>query len=188
MKKKITRFLSLILVCTCLISSINVFATTHKLNMNDRRQENSNWCWAAVIQMIVDYLGAWSPVPSQSNIVTSLKGSPVNQGATAMEITNVFGWYGVSTTHRPISISFSDIKNMLSGWYSPIGTSIVWTDGSGAHSQIIYGYEENVPYQGVYILDPKMSGAQRLYYNLSDYINNSEFYWSNTWFNNKKSS
>ncbi len=184
------KFLSFIMIVIIIMgSAINVGATTHKLNMTDRRQEKTNWCWAAVVLMVIDYLNSWEPLPSQSDIVTTLKGSAVNEGATDSEVTSVLGWYMVSTTYTPTAIQFSTIKNMLSGWYSPIAVGIRWSNSGGGHAQIIYGYEENNDiYQGVYVLDPKMSGTQRSYYNFSDYCNNSTFYWNATWYNNKKKS
>ncbi len=138
--------------------------------------------------MIIDYLNTWNPLPSQTDIVTTLKGSAVNETASATEITSLMGWYMISTTHTASDIPFSTIKNMLSGWYSPIGTGILWKNANGGHSQIIYGYEENGIYQGLYVFDPKMSGAQRVYYSLNDYVDNDDFYWQFTWYNNKKAS
>lgn len=167
---------------------VGVSATTHKLNVTPVRQEKSNWCWAATTRMIIDYLHTWSPVPSQTNIVTTVKGSPVNEGASDAEMTNALNWYMVSTTPTDGNISFSDIKRMLSGWYSPIETSIIWTATGKAHAQVIYGYEENGVYQGVYVLDPDQDATQYCYYDYADYKFGSTFGWRYTWYNNKRAS
>ncbi len=182
------KVLSIAMVIVLLLgSTLPVNATTHKLNITARAQEQTWWCWAAVAQMIIDYLDTWIPLPTQTDIVTTLKGSAVNEGALPNEITSVLGWYMVSTTYTNSTISFSSVKNMLSGWYSPIAAGIAWSEG-GAHMQMIYGYEENGVYQGLYVVDPLTSGTQRYYYNFEDYIRNSEFYWCHTWYNNKKKS
>ncbi len=181
------KIISMILVVVLLLgSTISASATTFKLNITDRVQEKTNWCWAAVSLMIIDYLNTWNPLPTQSDIVTTLKGSAVNAGASAEEITKVLGWYMVSTT-QTTTIPFSTVKNMLSGWYSPIGTGVIWTSGGG-HIQMIYGYEENSPYQGLYIIDPWPESERRVYYNYDDYKSNSKHRWSVTWYNNKKKS
>ena len=181
------RIVSMILVVVLLVgSTISASATTFKLNITAREQEESNWCWAAVSLMIIDYLHTWSPLPTQSDIVTTLKGSAVNEGATPQEMTNVLGWYMVSTTNTSTK-SFSTVKNMLSGWYSTIGTGVAWTNG-GAHAQLIYGYEENSPYQGLYVIDPWPNTARRVYYNYDEYKSNTEHVWYQTWYNNKKKS
>ncbi len=182
--------MSIILIFVLLMgSTLSVSAATHKLNITDRRQEKSNWCWAATTLVIIDYLNTWSPLPSQADIVTTVKGSAIDQGATYQEMTNALSWYMVSNTPKSGTLSFSNVKNMLSGWYSPVETSIGWVGGNGnGHAQIIYGYEENGIYQGLYVFDPRQSGTQRYYYNYSDYCDNDEFYWRYTWYNNKHAS
>lgn len=71
----------------------------------------------------------------------------------------------------------------------PIETSIGWVGGNGnGHAQIIYGYEENGEYQGLYVLDPRMSGTQRFYYNYDEYKDNDDFFWRYTWYQNRHAS
>ncbi len=184
------RIVSMILVVVLLVgSTISASATTFKLNMTDRRQEKSNWCWAATTLMIIDYLNTWNPLPTQTDIVTTVKGSAVNDGATYSEMTNALSWYMVANTPKSGTITFANVKNMLSGWYSPIETSIGWVGGNGnGHAQIIYGYEENGEYQGLYVLDPRMSGTQRFYYNYDEYKDNDDFFWRYTWYQNRHAS
>lgn len=182
--QKRKRLLAIVIIAVLMASGITVNATTHTLNMVERRQEYSNWCWAATTLMIIDYLGTWSPLPSQTDIVTTVKGSAVNEGATYQDMTNALSWYMVANTPRSGILSFAEVKEMLSGWYSPIETSIGWV-GGGGHAQIIYGYEENGIDQGLYVIDPRASGAQRCYYGFNDYQVNDEFYWRYTWYQNR---
>lgn len=102
-------------------------------------------------------------------------------------MTRALNKYNVSTTMVESTISFDAVKNMLSGWYSPINTSIINITGI-KHVQIIFGYEENGIYQGLYVIDPQIGGPRRIYYNFDDYISNPNSAWQCTWYNNKKAS
>lgn len=55
-------------------------------------QEKDNWCWAACIQMVLQYNGIWQ---SQSDIVRQVYGSPYNWTASGNEIAEAFNeWNG----------------------------------------------------------------------------------------------
>ena len=55
-------------------------------------QEKDNWCWAACVQMVLQYNDIWQ---SQSDIVRQVYGSPYNWTASGNEIAEAFNeWNG----------------------------------------------------------------------------------------------
>ncbi|MBF4473054.1 C39 family peptidase [Flavobacterium sp. HJJ] len=82
------------------------------------RQEYDNWCWAACIQMVLNYQGI---KVSQDNIVIKAFGQLVNRGADCYVMTNAAnGWNYNGTTleaWQESSPSASDLINALAYKY-----------------------------------------------------------------------
>ena len=96
-------------VALCMVSSICLSITAYSMNVltiTRYQQENSNWCWAASIYMISKHVMGNSY--SQSQIVSSVYGSPVNKGgnledaAYAMRVNTGFQTY---LNYSPLSYS-----------------------------------------------------------------------------------
>jgi hypothetical protein len=57
------------------------------------KQEQSNWCWAAVTEMIADFLGANA---TQTDIVKYVKGSVVNETGTVYDMQKGLSKYNIN--------------------------------------------------------------------------------------------
>jgi hypothetical protein len=139
-------------------------------------QEQSNWCWATVTQMIAKYFGANA---TQTDIVTYVKGSPVNQTGTVYDMQKGLSKYNITSTPSTSTISFGTVISEINN-NQPIGTVILWKSGSGGHAHAIRGYYEDTSNstQNLYYIDPGDASYNIMSY--SNYLNNSSFYWVNT--------
>ena len=119
-------------------------------------QVQSNWCWAACVQMVLNYHGLYV---TQMDVVTKIYGSPyANQAANEQQIlTALSGWApnnsgGYSAIHAYGGYtSIQEIVNGLSGkWPLIVGMSN--PDGGIGHAYVLtaiyfsyqYDYQGNV--------------------------------------------
>lgn len=140
------------------------------------KQEKSNWCWATVTQMIAKHLGASNA--TQTDIVTYVKGSPVNETGTVYDMQKGLSKYGIKSTPITSTISFASITSEINSG-QPIGTVITWKSGGG-HAHTIRGFYEDTSNstQNLYYIDPLDASYNIMSY--SNYLNNSSFRWVNT--------
>ncbi|MGL5354676.1 MAG: papain-like cysteine protease family protein [Clostridium sp.] len=173
-------------ISTCCLAVLFVFLINSQitnatsLNINGEVQEKTNWCWSATTKSVSDYLGGAGL--SQTQIVTSVKGSAINEGASPTEQKTALNKDGINTTYVNGRISYDSIKNMISGWYSPILAHIAWTSG-GAHAVVIYGYTEGA-YNYISYMDPwgpnsRWNSCDVYYFN-----GNNSFSWARTYYQN----
>jgi hypothetical protein len=176
------KLISIIIVILFLCSSKNAFASESVyLDISGIEQEESNWCWAASSQCIIDYLGSWSPTPSQSDIVTHIKGSPVNEPAGYNEIHSSIHDYCVDSTDVNSYVSWSTVKNSIGGWYSPMHVGITYTLGGG-HSMVMYGYYEDSSVQNVSYMDPFPANPRWNSRTYSSFKYNISSHWTRTFY------
>lgn len=143
------------------------------LNVKGYKQEQDQWCWAATARTVLNYLGT---SPTQTQIVTSVKGSAVNQPATFTEDRASLTNFGVTTTSIQNTISFSTLKDNILGWYSPVKTAVFWS-GGGGHSRVLYGYYENGGVQNVFYEDPGVGSTTWNVCTYSWYVSNPNWTW-----------
>jgi len=139
-------------------------------------QEKSLWCWAATASMAAKYLGASSA--TQTNIVTFVKGSAVNDTGTVYDIKNGMAHYTVYSTALLSSLSFGDIIYNIDRNMNMVAV-VTWTSGGG-HAYLIRGYYQDTGAgtSNVYYIDPA-DGS----YNIKSYStfkNNSASNWVNS--------
>ena len=152
------------------------------LNINGVIQEKSNWCWAATSNCVSLYLRGTSP--TQTQIVTAVKGSPINNPALPAEQVAALNYSGINTTYVDRALSATEIKDMIRGCYSPILAHIAWSDG-GAHAVVIYGYSYSSQNYISY-MDP-WGDSNRFNSCTVDYFNqNSEFSWVRSFYKNTR--
>lgn len=167
-------------LCILLLSPTIAYADVLKLDIDGVVQQKTNWCWAASAKSVSDYLGGNGL--SQTKIVTNVKGSAINEGASPSEQKKALTTDGISTTYTNGTISYSKIKTMIEGWYSPILAHIAWTDG-GAHAVVIYGYDDDDD-DCVTYMDPWGSNSRWNYTSIDDFKDNDDFSWVRTYYNN----
>jgi len=156
------------LVLLSVFSSYFAFATAvfaypavFSLGVKKCSQQKPKWCWAASARSIGLYKGYDF---SQTNIVTKVKGSDVNEGASDSEVVAAILYVTNYTRYVRVRayMSYEEVqKNMCE--YDPIACGMVWDDGGG-HMVVIGGYDEN---QQVKIIDPCVKCETR-YYPYSD--------------------
>jgi len=123
-------------LCCFIIGANATFA--NRLNITRTRQEQSNWCWAASTQMVLSKYGIQK---EQTDIVTAIKGSPVNQTAQGYEIVRAIQWGGVSSSENQSALSEEETKSCADSG-SPFVFGWLWSQGGG-HALVYDGYEGN---------------------------------------------
>ncbi len=177
MIKKICMVLSLVLVFNS-SASIALAADYLYLNINGEKQEQTWWCWAATSKSIIWYLNKGTP--TQSDIVISVKGSEVNEGANALEERESLNNYNVTTTVEASSVSWTAIKDNIKGWYSPMKALVQMKSSGSGHDYVIYGYYDSWPTKNVSYMDPRTSKPTWNSKSYSEFVNNTEFSWYGT--------
>lgn len=126
-----------------------------ELNVQRVSQLESNWCWAACAFMI-GYYHLRSAVPSQAEIVTIIKGSPVNQGASdIVEFATAVKVALLTKPQYPVSyvsaaqFTYANLKSYISA-NKPIAAEI--TSAGGKHAIVISGYYDG--YNNIMVIDP----------------------------------
>ena len=110
-------------------------------SVNGGRQIQSNWCWAACIQMVLNYYGLYV---NQVDIVTRIFGSPyANQPATQEQILAALnGWQlnnrgGYSYVYAEASYTtVDDIVNLLSN-KMPLIVGLVMPGNNIGHAYVL---------------------------------------------------
>ena len=107
----------------------NEFDYMRATSVNEGSQVQSNWCWAACVQMVLNYHGLYV---SQMDVVTKIYGSPyVDQPANEQQILAALSGWAPDTRGRYSGInayggytSLQEIINGLSGkWPLIVGMS-----------------------------------------------------------------
>ncbi len=138
------RVAALFIMISLLFSSgVTVFAypTDYSISVPSKTQQKSNWCWAATSVSSISYVKGSSSAPTQSALVTYVKGSTVNDPATMSEVQSGLSHYGVSSTYGS-AMAFSSVRIELYNYDSPILAGWGWT-GGGGHMVVLDGYSED---------------------------------------------
>jgi hypothetical protein len=147
-------------------------------SVNYGAQVQTNWCWAACVQMVLNYHGLYV---SQMDIVTRIYGSPyVNRPANEQQILySLSGWawdtrgrqslihsYGGGTTVDEIVNGLSSKWPLIVGLHnpnSPIGHAYVLTAIYYSYGYDYYGRLQIIPYK-VVLRDPWPGNISRQEY------------------------
>ncbi|WP_273545634.1 papain-like cysteine protease family protein [Paenibacillus caui] len=146
------------------------------------KQDMNQWCWAAVSVMMIDQLGT---PPSQSQFVDYVKGSVVNETGTVTDMKKgLANWGLTSDTKIGTPLAFQTVASQISN-NQPIGTVILWEDGSGGHAYAIRGYYEDTSRskQDIYYIDPWPDNADYNVMSYSNFVSNNSFHWVDSLFN-----
>ena len=183
-KTLITTMCITLILC---ISTANVFAASDYLylGISGVKQEQTNQCWDATSKSVIDYLGAWSPKPTQSAICKTIKGSVINQGANFYEDRDSFSFYNVTTTATSSTVSYGTIKDNIKGWCSPMKATIFWRSGGG-HDYVIYGYYEDQYVQNVSYMNPWPDNPTWNSTTYRNFVSNSSWTWGRTFYYNHR--
>jgi len=127
------------------------------------RQRMTNWCWAASIQMILNFHGVKA---TQEEIVTRMFGSTIDKPADASVILSALSGWAVSANGKPVIISASpmifkgsDIVADLA-YHQPLVVGLTTPNGIGhacvltAVSYSVDQYTNEPIFNSVVIRDP----------------------------------
>lgn len=125
---------------SCGVPSIE-FEYMRAQSVNYGAQVQSNWCWAACIQMVLNYHGLRV---SQSEVVTRIYGSPyINQPANEQQILYALSGWAPDITGRYSGInayggftSIQEIVNGLSGKW-PLIVGMANPSGGVGHAYVL---------------------------------------------------
>jgi hypothetical protein len=149
----LTRIGSVLLSCA-LLASCGGGSDASSIKLVRAAQEKSEWCWAAVEQMVLAGRGTTC---DQTSIVVATKGTPVNAQALHGEVESGLSglsrgalattWYPAA---GPLRATRSDIVEHLSRGY-PIVVQYLAEFPQQGHFVVLYGYTDH----GTYLmLDP----------------------------------
>lgn len=126
------------------------------------RQLESNWCWAASVQTVVQQAGYYEP---QFMVASRLTGAPINRPATIPEVVSLVQSYGLRSwaVDRPGNPS-ELYSTLLSGW--KLIAFVRPQDGPIGHYIVLEGIDR---FGNVVVSDPATglsypSGLNDLYY------------------------
>lgn len=175
--KKLRSVVVVLLLLVSLMASVQVvyaYVDYKLLNITAVSQEETNWCWATTGQMIIEFLGG---DVTQTEFVTFVKGSAVNETATDTESqSGLANWNVNSTCITYGSVpSYSTVVSQITN-NQPIDAGIYWTSG-GAHYYLIRGYYTDTSRNkyDVYYIDPWDASYNYMSYNT--FKSNSTFKW-----------
>ena len=128
----------------------NEFEYMRATSINRGAQIQSNWCWAACVQMVLNYHGLYV---SQRDVVTRIYGSPyVNQPANEPQILNALTGWATDTRGRYSSIHavggqqyVNDMINLLSNKW-PLIVGLSNPQGGIGHAVVLTAIEYSVQY------------------------------------------
>lgn len=153
--KRIVALMSVMILVLGSTLSANAVTT---LGVNYIKQEKTQWCWAASSQMTGKYVYP-SATATQTQIVTHVKGSNINEPATVDETVNATMFVTNDTINFSYAynpFSFATVKNYINAGL-PIQPLVHKTYSDGAqsgHYYVIYGYNETSAGNYLYIVDP----------------------------------
>ena len=119
------------------VESVLAYPAQCSISVTRREQQETNWCWAAVSQMIgAHYYG----LLTQRQIVINVLGAEYNQGASDAQVRQAIAFainnkYNVTTRN---SLSYEKIQKYIST-SKLMGIKMVWNSG-GAHALVLSGY------------------------------------------------
>lgn len=102
-------------------------------------QEKDQWCWAATSEAILKFYGLTEL--TQTEIVTHVKGSPVNQTGGGQEIANGINDFLECNAQAVSPLQESELKSRADN-KNPLGIGWMWNQGGG-HIVVYDGYKDD---------------------------------------------
>ena len=158
------------------------------LNIRHVAQRQSNWCWAASAQMVLEHCGR---IASQCEIANRLLAKYIccvlpklcNVGCNSGGVSQIYNLFGIGSTYSVGTLPFASIQAEINA-NRPVEVGVAWDGGGGGHLAIISGWEQDTSGDWVRVNDPDptISGqVVMLYSGLSKF--NGVGDWVATWTN-----
>jgi hypothetical protein len=121
------------------------------LDIPGLHQQQSNWCWVAVAQMIIRHLRPEHANVAQGDVLFATTHEYKNRTQSGAD---PLGTFGLKQTVTMAPISFQDIKNEINA-NRPVQADITWkSPRSGNHVTLIIGYIELNGTQRLIVWEP----------------------------------
>lgn len=161
-------------------STASAYVDYQTLSIPSYKQERSNWCWVASSQMAISYLGGSK---TQSQIVSYVKGSVVNDPGTNAEVIRALNYGGLHGSNVNGSLALSKVISQVKN-NQPIFAAISWNtspNGTG-HMYVIRGFYNDTSSgrQEIYYKDPWPANKTDNVESYSKFLNNDEFSWKSS--------
>ena len=140
-----TRILASLALASCLLAAAPAAQAIQV-------QEQTNWCWAAVVQDVVGQHGTYV---SQSEIVANAHGWPRTRPATMGEILALLDFYGVRAYRAGRPGSPNELYQALAGGFQLIAF-VQPNDGPVGHVILLQGIN---PSSGYVMMSDPWTGA-----------------------------
>ncbi|MBZ9607506.1 C39 family peptidase [Clostridium estertheticum] len=134
------------------------------------KQRMDQWCWATTTSAILQHYGY---NVTQEQVVTSVKGSLVNESGYPNEMLNGLRNFGLNANYSQSIPSYTRIQSEINAG-NPMETMISWTSGGG-HAQVLDGCYSNNGTNYVKIMDPWY--GEHSDYEVNSYKNSSKQTW-----------
>lgn len=126
------------------------------------RQQQSNYCWAACIKMILSVKKPNLQNINQESIVQRLIYDKDNFAAYDFMIKTGLENYGIAYSEIQGSLLWDDVQTQIDN-NNPIIAGLTWSQGGG-HAVVISGWEHSNNIKWVHINDPEMPDGQKISY------------------------
>jgi hypothetical protein len=146
------------------------------------KQRQSNWCWAACIQMVLNFHGI---VVTQEQIVERVFGDQINTTADPATIMYALSGWGVDVYGNPVTIHASSynltgpnvVTYLAYKWPLIVGLDVGETSHAFVLTAVYYSVDEyNYPYfHSVVLRDPWPENPSRIELSWDEFINHLIF-------------
>jgi hypothetical protein len=147
-------------------------------------QQQTNWCWAASTQMVVQYFG--NPI-SQCQVVNTVKGLTNCCGYANMSMVpetgdagncigcdcgggGVYAPFGRSAKNSSSPLSWEQLQNALACTNTPVVFAWAWC-GGGGHVMVVTGYDSTSGTDNVWVDNPEDPDPELMTYD--EWANNA---------------
>ncbi|AKG34994.1 papain-like cysteine protease family protein [Paenibacillus durus] len=179
-RKVLAIFGSFLVISLLVVQTSFAFSGLAAIGAGIQKQEQTNWCWAAVSQGILNYYGK---SVTQTDFVKKVKGAAVNNPASDAEVKSGLSSYGISSTQITWALSYTNVVAEIADNKHPIYAGWSWTSGGG-HALLIKGIDNSHLTDStdwVYYLDPADGSLNKASY--SWVVNGTGHVWDGTLYN-----
>lgn len=192
MKNQARTLVPAVLFAICLtVLAVDAQAGYRYLNVGERIQEHSQWCWAGTSQCVLNYRSktpsqcaianyAWSRTDCCGNSTFNWNhrcNQPNGMYGSSGTIQYILSYWGVSSYGSATYLTWSGLNTEVNG-NRPFVMRFGWSSGGG-HFLVGYGYDDRSGTQRMGYMDP-WPGEGYTWSNYSWVVRASDHSWTHT--------
>jgi hypothetical protein len=189
LKKRFTKCIALMLALLFVVLPYqNAFAAADYILIPGVEQGGPTWCWAACCESVLR--GTFGRNISQSTIVRDTKSYIPEEGASYLQIAQVFNDYGYSCKTSSRFLDFATVKSEIKA-KRPIIANLVFRNSIVGHSVVITACDTRDGVNYIWYMDPHTGREYMQVFNdfvsgFKYYFNGQNTFWSTTVYGFKK--